>query len=1176
MSRKASPPRAKPDHVDVEMTTTTNPLPPVPPPPVPPRMPTMGDASATLVNAVAAAIVTYDKKGRIVLANPSAIALMQYRDAKGQAKSGSDIAGMNILEFLFGPQVGQNPKVKNKMEQLMFHERADSKTSECKLVSAGGERFHADITVARSGNEFAATIVRSDDMAKADASVWDDVVRQQDSYGPVQTAPIVVDMIEFSAGKWKQTQRWNSLGRGLEMGVMMDDTGKEKFTPSAPVTLSSHHQNQLQGLMSKASLILDLKATTMSEIAEVVKQRCSNDYDLTPEQSDKLVAACSAKHELVSESEVKKQRAAEARKPHINGAERAAIMVGDVDFLEEPILAFVRLHNSLQLNHAESEWSTRFIVMLLGPPGTLHHLEFKEMGRAMAIAFQNQAFLSAAMKVETRGTLIGSLKGFAGTTDVISGDVNMEEMDSLDSDCWSVCFPKARINRDVAYGGLARSGFRVSRRHLEAERFMHESHARGVIEAMEREIAIDSGHQVLEGNADEEIPDVILINTRDKYLAGIVALLSLGLFITLVAWHFHAAPTDTHESKLKTFNSHIHGYTFGVTKTQPYKFALPGHNFNVMDVKYFAEKYVGPGSSVIITMKLFSVPPNTNLSATSMCCGPSCPVCKFSDSKDMVKPNGEVVQNLEYLRTWNEDMYGTIDTHNDNYIQISTNANTTVVSGMMEVMQMGDFANYRIVMGGIILILVYGAILSEVLHRTLAALLGAFFALTLLTALTHPPKMKTIISYMDEGTLGLLFGMMIMVNLLSLTGFFEWAAAKAVTFSSERVEGTEDDEDGDNDEISIFKLTATLCTITAVLSAFLDNVTTMLLLAPVTIEVSKVLKVAPAPILVAEIMFSNIGGTSTMIGDPPNIIIGNMIAEVSFTDFVTNLAPPVILMSVPAIYLLKCIFGEGLAGSCRINAAKLERKYPITNQPLLMRTGTVFITVILLLFMHPVHHKDAAWIAIVGAIFMLVISNPHELHHTLAAVEWDTLLFFGGLFVMIEALAEMGLIRAIGDSVSDLIESQSPDQQLLVALVLLLWVSAIVSGFLDNIPYTATMVPVIQILSDKVGLPIKPLAFALSLGACLGGNATLVGASANLVTAGIADHIAADIEERANKMQAKGVGSAEEIQAMRDEAEGMKIRFGFFSKIGMPTTMLTVSVSTVWCLAVYVGAGWTG
>eukprot|EP00658_Telonema_sp_P-2_P021430 TRINITY_DN18535_c0_g1_i3.p1 TRINITY_DN18535_c0_g1~~TRINITY_DN18535_c0_g1_i3.p1 ORF type:complete len:180 (+),score=51.75 TRINITY_DN18535_c0_g1_i3:180-719(+) len=168
-------------------------------------------------------------------------------------------------------------------------------------------------------------------------------------------------------------------------------------------------------------------------------------------------------------------------------------------------------------------------------------------------------------------------------------------------------------------------------------------------------------------------------------------------------------------------------------------------------------------------------------------------------------------------------------------------------------------------------------------------------------------------------------------------------------------------------------------------------------------------------------------------------------------------------------------------------------------------------------------------------------STPHELHHTLVSIEWDTLLFFAGLFVMIEALAEMGLIRSIGNGVTSIIETADPDSRLIVAMVLLLWVSGIVSGFLDNIPYTATMVPVIKLLSEdeNLNLPLRPLAWALSLGACLGGNMTLVGASANLVTAGIAGQ------------------------------NGIEISFMGFTKAGAPMVILTLAIATLYLIVVY-------
>jgi Na+/H+ antiporter NhaD/arsenite permease-like protein len=189
-----------------------------------------------------------------------------------------------------------------------------------------------------------------------------------------------------------------------------------------------------------------------------------------------------------------------------------------------------------------------------------------------------------------------------------------------------------------------------------------------------------------------------------------------------------------------------------------------------------------------------------------------------------------------------------------------------------------------------------------------------------------------------------------------------------------------------------------------------------------------------------------------------------------------------------------------------LDTAQLKRTYPIYDEPRLMIAGTITFFVIVMFILDPVHHKDTAWIALLGAFICISFTNPHDVQDALRNhVEWDTLLFFAGLFVLVEVCAAMGLLEAIGDLLADFIESQEPDRQLTVAITMLMWVSAITSAFLDNIPYTATMIPVIQILHDSLPdtLPLETLAWALSLGACLGGNGTLLGASANIVTAGI-------------------------------------------------------------------------
>lgn len=192
---------------------------------------------------------------------------------------------------------------------------------------------------------------------------------------------------------------------------------------------------------------------------------------------------------------------------------------------------------------------------------------------------------------------------------------------------------------------------------------------------------------------------------------------------------------------------------------------------------------------------------------------------------------------------------------------------------------------------------------------------------------------------------------------------------------------------------------------------------------------------------------------------------------------------------------------------CELNTAQLKRTYPIHDEPRLLIAGTVTAFVILMFFLHPIHHKDTAWVSLVGAFVTIAFTNPHDVQDALRNhVEWDTLLFFAGLFVLVEVCAAMGLLEMIGDALASLIKQQDEDSQLTVAITLILWVSAVTSAFLDNIPYTATMIPVVQILSDSLPdtLPINTLAWALSFGACLGGNGTLLGASANIVTAGIA------------------------------------------------------------------------
>ncbi|MGY8746198.1 MAG: ArsB/NhaD family transporter [Candidatus Poseidoniales archaeon] len=445
-----------------------------------------------------------------------------------------------------------------------------------------------------------------------------------------------------------------------------------------------------------------------------------------------------------------------------------------------------------------------------------------------------------------------------------------------------------------------------------------------------------------------------------------------------------------------------------------------------------------------------------------------------------------------------------------------------------------------------ILLFVYALIISEVVHRTLAAATGGLVAILALNyyktgdALTLA-ETTTLIEW---ETIGLLLGMMVMVGIISQTGIFEWFAVQAYKKSKGNV----------------WTLVVILCVVTAILSAFLDNVTTMLLLTPVTIQLARVLDLNPIPILISEVIFSNIGGTATMIGDPPNIIIGSMMSEsainkagysdlasqgVTFNDFIIELAPGILLTIVPTFMMIKWMYAEEFSGERIRDVEELESKYGIKDAKMLKAAGAILGLVIAGFFLNPILHISVSWVALTGAVLMLLLTSRHHLEEPLEKVEWSTLIFFAGLFVLIHSLQHLGVINWIGDQVESAIGYFSSEYQFVAALVIILWVSAIASAFIDNIPYTITMIPVVLQISDTMGLELGPLIWALAFGACLGGNGTLIGASANVVTAG-----------------------------MSEEA-GYPISFNEFFKAGFPVMLMTVTIMTGYIVVVYlVGAVW--
>jgi Na+/H+ antiporter NhaD/arsenite permease-like protein len=397
-------------------------------------------------------------------------------------------------------------------------------------------------------------------------------------------------------------------------------------------------------------------------------------------------------------------------------------------------------------------------------------------------------------------------------------------------------------------------------------------------------------------------------------------------------------------------------------------------------------------------------------------------------------------------------------------------------------------------LAALVLLLVYVIIAAELMHRTLAALLGAAIILFITYTLGTFNRSYFILSFedamqaMDMNVIFLLMGMMIIVGVLKKTGLFQWLAYKSYALARGNV----------------FILSCILMLVTAVASAFLDNVTTMLLMIPVTIEIAVTLKINPIALLIPEVFASNVGGTATLIGDPPNIIIGSF-AKLSFADFVVNLTGIVaICMVVTLIYYVywyKKAYLQAEDKDVNLTIAYLKQEYRITDKKLLIISLCFLSLTIFLFIIHGVLHMEPSIAALMGAMLLLVMSRVDIVEMLEHEVEWPTLIFFMALFIVVAGAEETGLIQVIAEWVAEVSRGN-----LVVAVLMVLWVSALASAAIDNIPFTATMLPIIAFLNETIpGAESGILWWSLALGACFGGNGTMIGASANVVTVGLAE-----------------------------------------------------------------------
>ena len=403
-----------------------------------------------------------------------------------------------------------------------------------------------------------------------------------------------------------------------------------------------------------------------------------------------------------------------------------------------------------------------------------------------------------------------------------------------------------------------------------------------------------------------------------------------------------------------------------------------------------------------------------------------------------------------------------------------------------------------------VFVIVMVAIMTEKLHRSLAAIVGAMLVLAL-----HVLPFDAAMEHIDFNTLGVLLGMMLFVSVVKLSGMFEFLAIKAARLAKGEP----------------WKVMLLFVLLTAVLSAFLDNVTTVLLIGPMTLTVCKLLDVNPIPFFMTEILASNIGGTATLIGDPPNIMIGSA-AWFTFFDFILYDAPAVVIILAAVLVVFYFLYGRKMQVNeeHRARIMELDEHAMIKNKRLLKQSYVMIGLVVVGFMAHGALGLESSVIAL-GAAGIIMLISGESIEEALANVEWTTLAFFAGLFVIVGAMAETGVIEMLAHALID-----ATGGNVFVTMLVLLVGSAVISSFLDNIPFVATMIPILLAM-ESTGMDVTPLWWAVSLGACLGGNGTLIGASANVVLS--------DISKK----------------------NGHEITFVQFLKTGFPIMLLTVVIA---------------
>lgn len=429
--------------------------------------------------------------------------------------------------------------------------------------------------------------------------------------------------------------------------------------------------------------------------------------------------------------------------------------------------------------------------------------------------------------------------------------------------------------------------------------------------------------------------------------------------------------------------------------------------------------------------------------------------------------------------------------------------------------------SYHVTAALVIFLITYVLIISEKVQRTVIALFGA-----MLMVLAGVISQEQAIAHVDFNTLALLIGMMIQVLVLSKTGLFRFLSV----WAAQKTNGNP------------VALLVALSVMVAFCSAFLDNVTTVLLTVPITFTLTRDLKISPLPFVIAQIMASNIGGTCTMIGDPPNIMIASKVKELSFNDFIINLSAPCIIVFVLTVLILLFLYRKEFAKVSKNHNRIMNIKLAglIRSKGLLVRCLVTLTFTIALFCGHgliPHWGLESGTIAVTGASLLLLLTMPDRekaLEYIFARIEWTTIFFFVGLFVLVGGLEVNGIINWLAAQTMNLTGGEP-----VATTMSVLWLSAIMSAFVDNIPFVATMIPLVQDMGAMGYGDLEPLWWALSLGACLGGNGTVIGASANVVALGLA------------------------------RQHNLRVSFMQYFAVGFPLMLMSIGISSLYLFLMY-------